>query len=416
MKIIIANYKYYMQGGAERYLFKFMELARSQGAEIIPFSVHFPKNEKTEYERFFVGGKNAGANYDPNNKSLSYLMEGAWHDFHNREAYRNMKALIRQTKPDLLYVLIPGQLTPDIFRAAKEERVPVVLRISDFRVICGKYQMMRDDQVCRECMMGDYRPMIRHRCMKGSKALSILRAASCAYHRKRGSYDSVAAVITPPEFTKKLLVESGFFPEEKVFVNPTFVDCSAITPQYDCRDYVLCMGRFAEEKGFRYAVEAMAYLKDIPVKLAITGTEDSCPKDLRERMDELGIRDKIRFTGFLQGEALEQLHKNAMCVACPATWYENMPNVVLESYAYGKPVIASDLGSLAEIVEDGKTGYTFQPKDARQIAQCIRRLWENPERREEMGRYARKVCEEKYAPLAHWQRFMQVARFAGVKE
>lgn len=414
MKILIAHYKYYLQGGPERYMFKFMELARKNGAEVIPFSVHYPTNEKTEYSSFFVGDENAGGNYDANNKHLSYLAKGAWHEFHNREAYRNIKALIRQTKPDVLYVLIPGQLTPDIFQAAKEERVPVILRISDFRLICGKNLLMRDGKICVDCMHGDYRPMIQNRCVKGSKALSTLRAASCCYQRKR--YDTVDAVITPPESTKKLLVESGFFSEEKVYVNPTFIDCSALEPNFEAENYVLCLGRFSEEKGFQYAVEAMGFLKDIPVTLTITGTKESCPPELLARMEALGISDKIRFAGFLKGKELEELTKNALCVACPAVWYENLPNVVLESYAYGKPVIASNLGSLADAVENGRSGLLFEPGNPEQIARCIRFLYENPEKRMEMGRYARELCEEKYAPQVHWQRFLEIARKVGVKD
>ena len=416
MKIIVAHYKYYFQGGPERYMFKFMELARKNGAEVIPFSVNFPTNEKSAYQRFFVGKENAGGNYDAGNHSLSYLLEGVYHEFHNREAAKKLKALIREVRPDLLYVLIPGQLTPDIFRVAKEEGVPVILRISDFRLICGKYNLLRGGTPCQDCIHGDYRPMVKHRCVKGSKALSALRAASCAYHRKRRSYNRVDAVITPPEFTKKLLVESGFFPEEKVFVNPTFIDCQGIAPHYDGEDYVLCLGRFAEEKGFRYAVEAMGLLKDLPVSLAITGTEESCDPALMDRIQELGIRDKIRFAGFLKGEALEKLIENALCVACPAVWYENLPNVVLESYAYGKPVIASNLGSLSDAVDDGRTGLLFEPRNVTQIAQCIRTLYENPDKRLEMGRAARKKAEAQYAPQAHWQRFLEIARRVGVTE
>ena len=415
MKIILAHYKFYLQGGPERYMFKFMELAKEKGVEVIPFSVKFPANVPSPYSHYFTGNEQAGANFDINNHSLGYLLEGAYHDFHNRQAYRNIKALIRETKPDLLYCLIPGQLTADIFKAAKEEGVPVIHRISDFRLLCGKYNMLRGENVCRECMMGDYRPMVKHRCLKGSKALSVLRAISCDYTRRFRLYDRADAVITPPEYTKKLLVESGFFPENKVFVNPTFIDCAKIAPDFTPGDYVLCLGRFSEEKGFRYAVEAMGYLKDLPVRLAITGTEESCGETLKARIDALGIRDKIQFTGFVTGQALEELTKKSLCVACPAVWYENMPNVVLESYAYGKPVIASDLGSLAEIVEDKKTGLLFEPKNAEKLAQCIRFLAEDPKKTEEMGRSARKLCEEKYNPEAHWQRFLTIAEKIGVR-
>ena len=262
--------------------------------------------------------------------------------------------------------------------------------------------------------MGDYRPMVKHRCVKGSKALSILRALSCDYTRRFHRYDRVDAVITPPEYTKKLLVESGLFPERKVFVNPTFIDCTKIIPNFTPGDYVLCLGRFSEEKGFRYVVEAMQYLKDLPVQLAITGTEEGCDEALKRQIEALGIRDKIRFTGFVKGKALEDLTKGALCVACPSVCYDNFPNVILEAYAYGKPVIASRLGALPEIVEEEKSGLTFTPKSAAEIAQCIRKLYLSAEETEKMGRYARKLCEEKYTPEAHWQRFLTIAESVGV--
>ena len=91
-----------------------------------------------------------------------------------------------------------------------------------------------------------------------------------------------------------------------------------------------------------------------------------------------------------------------------------MPNVVLESYAYGKPVIASNLGSLTELVEDGKTGLLFEPKNTPKIASCIRLLAEHPEKAQEMGENARKLCEEKYTPEAHWQQFLTIAESVGV--
>jgi glycosyltransferase involved in cell wall biosynthesis len=102
-----------------------------------------------------------------------------------------------------------------------------------------------------------------------------------------------------------------------------------------------------------------------------------------------------------------------MCVACPAIWYENLPNVILESFAYGKPVIASRLGSLADAVEDGKTGLLFEPKNPFEIASCIRRLYEDSHLCVELGENARQEAETKYSPQAHWSRFMEI--YNGIK-
>lgn len=414
MKIIIAHYKYYIQGGPERYMLKFMELAAKHGDTVIPFSVNYENNIRTKYSEFFVGGTGKVGEYRKEDLTLGKVIRDVYHQFHNREAYYKLKQLIQKEKPDLLYCLIPGMLTADIFKASNEENIPVILRLSDFRLICGNNILLREGAICEECIYGDYKHMVEHQCVKGSKALSLVRMSALSYARKHRSYDLVDAVIAPPKFTADKFIESGFFPEEKMYVNPTFIDCSTIPVSKVSKDYVLCLGRFSPEKGFIYVIEALQYLKDIPVKVAVTGDKENCDAQLKETIEKYNLEDKVQFVGFLQGEKLEQITSEALCVTAPAIWYENLPNVVLEAYSYGKPVIASNLGSLAEIVEDGKTGLLFEPKNPRQIADCIRKLYENPEYCAELGRNARKKCETDFSPEAHWKRFVEI--YNGIKK
>lgn len=416
MKIVIAHYKYYIQGGPERYMLKFTELAEKHGHTVIPFSVDYSKNRDTPYKKYFVkaADKESSGSFDASKLTFRSALSGIAKQFHNKEAYEKLRQLIIDEKPDLLYVLLPGALSADIFKAAKEYDIPVILRLSDFRLICGKNVLLRDGNICEECIHGNYKCMVDHRCVKGSAALSALRMLSLTYARKRRTYRYVDAVITPPRFTAEKFIESGFFPSEKLFVNPTFIDCSDVRVSNVSKDYVLCLGRFSPEKGFIYVIEALRYLTDIPVKVAVTGDKENCDKQLKETIERYGLWDKVQFVGFLHGEALEKTTAEALCVAAPAIWYENMPNVVLEAYAYGKAVIASDLGSLAEIVEDKKTGLLFEPKNPKQIADCIRRLYEDPEFCAELGRNARKKCETDFSPEAHWNRFTEI--YNGIKK
>lgn len=408
MKIVIAHYKYYIQGGPEQYMFKFMRLAEENGSEVIPFSVNYPANVETKYADYFVGKEDAGANFDINNHKLGYLLEGAYHEFHNHEAYMSIRKLFKKVKPDLLYILIAGQLTADIIKAAKENDIPVIMRISDFRLLCGKYTLYRDGNVCIECMNGNYSSMIKHRCIKGSLALSILRAISCWYTKKFNVYGKVDAVITPPEFSKELLINAKFYNSKKVYVNPTFVDCKKIFPSYVYENYVLCLGRLAEEKGFEYVIKSLKYLNDVEIKIVITGIKESCSKELLEFINTNHLNQKVVFSGFKRENELEKIIDKALCIACPSVCYENMPNAVLEAYSYAKPVIASNLGSLSEMVIDGNTGYLFEAKNEKEIAECIRKMISDINHTKEMGKNAHLVCMEKYSPQKHWDRFMEI--------
>jgi len=408
MKIIIAHYKYYVQGGPERYMFKFMELAKMNGHEVIPFSVNYPTNVETEYSKYFVGDKNAGGNYDSSNHSISYLIKNVYHEFHNKQAYKNLRKLIRDTKADLLYCLIPGQLTTDIFKAAHDEGIKVILRISDFRLICGKYSMVRDDCVCEECLNGRYKNCIKHRCVKNSKALSRLRAMSLKYNRKHNKYKYVDAVITPPEFTKNLLIKDGIFTPEKVFVNPTFIDSDKINVSCQHENYLLCLGRFSPEKGFQYAIEALKFISNKSIKLKITGSKENLDEKTIKIIDNNNLSDRIEFVGFLHGKELEEMISHCYAVIQPAVWYENLPNTIIEAFAYGKPVIASRIGSLEEMVADGITGYLFEPKNSIELAKKIELIFSDIDLYNQLCKNARFECETKYSKIKHWDTFMEI--------
>lgn len=412
MKILLAHYKYYVQGGPERYMFNFMKLAQENGCEVIPFSVNYPTNVQTEYSKYFVGSKDAGGNYDASNHKLSYLFKNVYHEFHNKEAYKKIVQLIKDTKPDVLYSLIPGQLTPDIFKAAHKMGVPVVLRISDFRLICGKYSMILGENVCDECIGGKYSCCVKHRCVKGSKLLSLLRAKSLAYHRRYRSYRFVDAVIVPPLFTKNLLVRDGFFKEEDIFVNPTFVEPHSISLSSSAKPYLLCLGRYAPEKGFKYAIKALKLIKDTNIRLVITGDIEDVDAETKSFMIEENLLQRIVFTGFVTGKQLEDIICESFAVIAPAIWFENMPNAVLEAYSYGKPVIASSIGCFPDLVIDKKTGLLFEPKNSHDLASKIDFLLDDKAIYHNMCQNSYDFCKENFSKNKHWEGFLKTYNYA----
>ena len=390
-------------------MLKFIELAKQNDCEVIPFSLNLPQNFETNYSKYFISTKSGGA-YNESKHNLSYFIDAAKKEFHNKEAYRRMKELIQTEKPNLLYTLIPGELTSDIFLAAKEENIPIILRISDFRLICGNRVLLRDGELCKDCICGDYSGISKHKCVRNSFGMSMLRRIALTHIRKKGFYNDVDAVITPPDNTRNIFIESGYFPPEKIFVNPTFIDCTNINVYRGHKNYVLCLGRFSPEKGFLYVLKALQYLKDIPVSVVITGTLQDCDQEVKQVIDEYDIKDKVRFVGFLHGDELNRLTAEAMCVACPAIWYENLPNVILEAFSYGRPVIASDVGSLADAVDNGVDGLLFEKKNSKQIAECIRTIYEDNDLFAQMSENARKKCQTVFSPQAHWQRFIEIYR------
>lgn len=176
MRIIIANYRYFIAGGPEKYMFKFMDAAEKMGIEVIPFSVNNSQNEKTPYSKYFAKPRSNQLMYADTKKSISNLIGMVRATVWNYDAKKCLRQLIRDTKPDAVYILHEvNHLSPSIIRAAKKEGVRVVHRISDFFMFCPKYDFLCENEICEACLHGDYRKAIEHRCVKGSKAGTLLR-------------------------------------------------------------------------------------------------------------------------------------------------------------------------------------------------------------------------------------------------
>lgn len=411
-KVIVANYRYYVSGGPEVYMFKFIDKAREIGYEPIPFSVQYSKNQSTKYSKYFISSRGGDSvYYDQIKKTPKTLWKTLQGAFYNREAAKNIKKLIKDEKPQVLYALqVINTLSPSIFKEAKKEGLKVIHRISDFNLVCPKSDLLLGENPCELCVKGSLNNGIKNRCYHGSKIASFIRCESMKYHRRHKLYKYVDYFITPSDFTKNKLIEGGF-DANKVIKVPTFIDSSKIAPSYSNDNYLLFLGRLVPEKGAKFAIEAMKYLKDYTnLKLKITGElgVDENSNELKKLIDNNNLQDKIEFVGFKRGNELENLISNSISILCPAIWYENMPNTVIEAYAYGKPVIASNFGCFPELIEEGKTGFLFEPKNSEDLSNKIKLLLDNNELLVQLGKNARAKVEKDFSPETHMNKLKEL--------
>lgn len=409
-KVIVANYRYHVTGGPEVYMFKFIENCNSIGYDAIPFSVNYSKNVETPYSKYFIKSRSGDSvYYNGIKKTPSAIYRTLSGAFYNKEAARNIKKLIKDENPKVLYALqVINTLSPSIFKAAKKKGLTVIHRISDFNMMCPKSDFLRGENVCELCLNGDLKQGINNRCYHGSKAASMIRCYSMMYHRRKKLYDYVDYFITPTNFTRNKMIEAGF-DANKIVTIPTFIDSTQITPNFDNYDYLLFLGRLVPEKGAKYAIEAMKYLNEYPkLKLKITGQLTDKDAELKKLIEENHLEDRIEFTGFVRGKELEDLISHSMAVLCPAIWYDNMPNTVIEAYAYGKPVIASNFGCFPELVDDNKTGYLFEPKNSKELADKIKLLASDHNLCQNLGHNAREKVEDVFNPQQHFDKLKEL--------
>ncbi len=413
MNILLLNYRYYLSGGPERYMFGVKKMLEDQGHRVVPFAINYAENCETPYSRYFASPPISSdvVLYKDAKLSAAQKLKLLAKATYNFEAKRKVKQLIREQKPDIAYALqIVNLLYPSVIDACYEMGVPVVYRLSDFQLICPNYKFFRDGRICEECIHGQHYRGLLHKCLKGSLTVSGARVFAMYLHRARRMKRKVAAYVTPSKILREKMIEGGFEPA-KVFHVPTFIESSAIRPEFTPGDYILYVGQVVPFKGVRTLVEAFGLLRRArPMRLLLAGFSMLDEEEkLKEMVNSRGISG-VEFLGFKGGDELAGLYRSARFVVMPTLWYENIPNVVLEAMAYGKPVVGSDLGSVAEIIDDGRDGLLFEAGSAEALKSEMERLIGDDSLVTELGTAARKKMEDEFSVERHY------ARLSGVLE
>ena len=390
-------------------MFSVKKLLEQKGHEVIPFSVNYRYNIKTPWARYFVppiGGDNE-VYFREHCWNIKTLYKGLERAFYSKEVYHALKRLIDDTQPDASLVLCYlKKLSPAVLVALKEAGLPVVVRLSGFGMLCPADIFLRDEKVCELCINGRLWPSIRYGCVQGSRGVSVVNGIATMFHRWKRYFELIDAFIAPSQFTIEKMIEGGWSPEKLYHIN-TFVDLDTFQPQGIKRSFMSYTGRIHSTKGVKTLVDAFHLLKTNglkrDIKLVLAG-DDETPDALNMKcyIEERDIEDVI-FAGNLDAGGIAKLLSQSLFSVVPSIWYENMPNAILESLACGTPAIASNLGSLPEIVDGGVNGLLFEPGNAEHLAEKMRYLLENPKKTMEIGKNARAKIESEYSPELHYQ-------------
>lgn len=219
-----------------------------------------------------------------------------------------------------------------------------------------------------------------------------------------GLLEKINGFICLTEFSRQKLLEIGL-PKHKLFVRPNFIDSSLPAATPGTGDYVLYLGRLSPEKGLWTLVRAFEKLKSIKLKIVGTGPLES---SLRVYLRENNINN-VELLGFKQGAEKWQILRDSLFLVVPSQWYETFCMVALEAYVAGKPVVASNLGSLPYVVEDGRTGLLFNPGDPDDLAEKVNHFLLNTSDMSRMGTLGRELAQTKFSPDESYKMLMDIA-------
>jgi glycosyltransferase involved in cell wall biosynthesis len=384
MKILLVHDFYQTLGGEDA-----VALAEKQLLETRVDHLHF-------YER---------RNVEINDYGLIEKMTFPMHAVYSPRTKREVNDIAKQFQPDFAYIhnVFP-LISPSLYHALHSLEVPMLQVLHDFRFFCPNGWFYTEGQICERCKHGNYINAVRYRCLRDSYLLSALYSVSLGANRIAGVLKKIDAIICLTEFSRQKLMEIGI-PEQKLHIKPNFIDSSVIFATPGKGNYVLYLGRLSSEKGLWTLVRGFERLSGINLKIMGGGPLEI---SLRKYIEERGIKN-IDLVGFKQGSEKWQILRESLFVVVPSEWYETFCMAALEAFAAGKPVVASNIGSLPYVIEDGKTGVLFEPGNVEDLIEKVNHLLANPSDIAAMGLHARGLAETKYSPDRSYETLLDIA-------
>ncbi|MGY4320280.1 glycosyltransferase family 4 protein [Bradyrhizobium sp. JR3.5] len=308
----------------------------------------------------------------------------------NAEGKRAVAEALDRFRPDIVHVhnFFP-LLSPAVFDVCRQQRVPAVVTLHNYRTICTGGMLLRDGRICHKCLDRGHLWGVAHRCYRGSLPGSLASAHMIARHQRRGTWTRPGLrLIALTQFARTLFTQAGF-DAGRIDVKPNFMaDPGAPDPAMP-RTGLLYVGRLSREKGVGVLLDAVAGT-GMPLRIVGEGPERAAL--------EARAPANVRFLGALSRADVLREMASARALVVPSLWYEGFPMVVVEAFAQGTPVIASEIGGLAEVVSAGKTGALVPPGDTAGLRQRIVELLGAPDLATAWGQAARTAYLDRYAP------------------
>jgi glycosyltransferase involved in cell wall biosynthesis len=403
MRILYSNKYDYPFSGTEAYLFDLIHQMDSRGHDTALFSMDHGQTPA------FAGRAYRVPPVDFKDPNASFLKKAkmAAHAIYSPSTRRAMRKCVYDFSPDLAHIRgIYHHLSPSILWELRSQGIPVLYHLNDFKILCPTYNFVAHGCACEDCQNGAFHNVVNKKCYEGPPSSAMVLAAEAYLHKWLQTYQRcVDTFLAPSDFVRAKLIDAGF-PAQKIEVLPHFQALPRNEQLVAEQGYVLYFGRLSPEKGAYELLRTMVRLPHIPLVIAGDGPE-------RPRLEALAKElhlSQVSFAGMVHGEELQDLIAACRFSIFPSHAYETLGKSILESYAWGRPVIASDLGSRRELVHHGVTGFLYTDGDREQLAHSIGFLFDRPDLLQKMGAAGRDQVRANHDPDRHIEKMLELYR------
>lgn len=379
MKILIIHNRYLEKGGEDEVVNAEVKLLTDHGHKVILYE---KSNESIRRMPFYK-------------KALFFVRELHF----SKTVYKEIKEIIKSEKPDVAHITnIFFCVTPSAYIALNEENVPIVQSLHNYRLFCIKGTFFGKRAICEKCKAKQFLNAVIGKCWRNSFFLSLLLARLL---RKKDLFlKNIDSFIVTSKFSRNKFIEYGL-EEKKMYLKVNFL---TIDPEANNQDhnYALFIGRLVNYKGIETLMKAFKIGPSFNLKIIGDGPMK------KEVQSFASSHSNIEWLGKAGKDSVLEAIKKSSFVIFPSECFENMPIVIVESFAFSKPVLASNLGAIKEFVIDGVSGVLFEPGNERDLAAKISYLFSHSDERMKMGKNANNIYRERFGKEKNYSDLMDI--------
>lgn len=387
MRILLSNKFYYRRGGDCVYVLNVEQLLKKHGHEVAVFAMDYPDNLETPWKKYF-----------PSNMTKPMAFS---RPFGSREVKKKFNRLLDDFRPDVVHLNnIHTQLSPVIAELAHERGIRVVWSLHDYKLLCPRYDCLRDGvEICEKCFGGDKTSCKTYKCIKGSTLASLIGYKEAVMWNRQRLENCTDLFVCPSSFMKEKMMQGGF-DESKLKVLSHFIDIDKCKKEsyVERADYYCYVGRLSHEKGLNTLIQAASQL---PYKLKIIGG-GPLEKELKAKSAEL--KGNIDFLGFKQWDEIKEVVGKARFSVTPSEWYEVFGLVNAEALCLGTPILGARIGGVPGLIDEGVNGMTFTSGDASDLKEKIELMYNAKFDNEDIARKAM----ERYSAETYYKEIIKV--------
>jgi glycosyltransferase involved in cell wall biosynthesis len=371
MKVLHAYNQHRGGGGSDNSTRTTIEVLRRDGVEVQVFT-----RSSEELPRNLLGRFQAAT-------SVIYALGSV----------RKFAMMLDSFMPDVVHVheVFP-LVSPWILPLCTRRGIPVAMTCVDYRLTCPIVTHLYNGKVCTRCTGGrEYWAILRN-CRRSLPESLTVALYNTMVRKLRLFSGHVGRFIAPSDFTRSWLIEHASIEADRITTISPIVELpeSAVDPASG--NYVAYAGRFTPEKGIETLLEA-AHLSQLPFRLSRS----------ERSMVTVSVPPDVGVVVTKCKEDLSAFFRGARMFVFPSIWFEAFGLVAAEAMGHGLPVLASRLGAMSALVQDGVDGLLFEPGDPRDLSEKVKRLWGDAELCRRLGRAARQKAISQWSAEQHVQ-------------